>query len=74
MDPTNQAAVLETIRDAKCGRTTIMMTHKMTVMQMCDRIILVDGGQVKEEGTFKELMELRGHFASLAKGGEWLGD
>lgn len=74
LDPTNQAAVLETIRDAKCGRTTIMMTHKMTVMQMCDRIILVDGGQVKEEGTFKELMELRGHFASLAKGGEWLGD
>ncbi|KAF8331212.1 P-loop containing nucleoside triphosphate hydrolase protein [Amanita rubescens] len=74
LDPTNQAAVLETIRDAKRGRTTIMITHKMTVMQMCDRIILVDGGQVKEEGTYKELMELRGHFATLAKGGEWLGD
>ena len=74
LDPTNQAAVLETIRDAKCGRTTIMMTHKMTVMQMCDRIILVDGGQVKEEGTFKGLMELRGYFATLATGGEWLGD
>jgi ATP-binding cassette subfamily B (MDR/TAP) protein 1 len=74
LDGTNQAAVLQTLKDAKLGRTTIMVTHKMTVMRMCDRIILIDGGQVREEGTYEELMELRGHFAMLARGGEWLGD
>jgi ATP-binding cassette subfamily B (MDR/TAP) protein 1 len=43
-------------------------------MQMCDRIILIDGGQVQEGGRTKELMDLLGHFAMLARGGEWLGD
>jgi len=73
LDSSSQAAVLETIKDAKVGRTTIMVTHKLAVMQMCDRIVLVDGGEVKEEGTYKELMERRGHFATLAGGGEWIG-
>ncbi|KAF8625845.1 hypothetical protein AX17_006741 [Amanita inopinata Kibby_2008] len=74
LDPSNQAAVLETVKEAKVGRTTIMVTHKLAVMQMCDRIILVDGGEVKEEGTYDELMERRGFFATLAGGGEWIGD
>jgi ATP-binding cassette, subfamily B (MDR/TAP), member 1 len=74
LDPSSQAAVLETIKDAKVGRTTIMVTHKLAVMQMCDRIVLVDGGEVKEEGTYEGLMERRGHFATLAGGGEWIGD
>ncbi|KAF8626632.1 hypothetical protein AX15_004779 [Amanita polypyramis BW_CC] len=74
LDPTNQAAVLETIMDAKIGRTTIMVTHKLAVMRTCDRIILIDDGEVKEEGTYEELMERRGHFATLAGGGEWIGD
>ncbi|PFH48426.1 hypothetical protein AMATHDRAFT_65547 [Amanita thiersii Skay4041] len=74
LDPTNQAAVLETVKEAKVGRTTIMVTHKLSVMQMCNRIILVDGGEVKEEGTYEELMEKRGVFATLAGGGEWIGD
>ncbi|KAK2466561.1 hypothetical protein APHAL10511_001423 [Amanita phalloides] len=74
LDPANQAAVLETIKDAKVGRTTIMVTHKLAVMRMCDRIILIDDGEVKEEGTYEELMERQGHFATLAGGGEWIGD
>ncbi|KAM6501467.1 P-loop containing nucleoside triphosphate hydrolase protein [Amanita muscaria] len=74
LDPANQAAVLETIKDAKVGRTTIMVTHKLQIMKMCDRIVLVDGGEVTEEGTYEALMERRGHFAKLTGGGEWTGD
>ena len=74
LDPENQAAVLETIRNAKEGRTTVMVTHKMQVMMMCDRIIVVDGGEVKEHGTYEQLMEMKGVFATLAKGGEWVGE
>lgn len=69
LDPANQAAVLDTIRHAKVGRTTVMVTHKLPVMQTCDRILVIDAGRVAEEGTFQDLMERKGVFASLVTGG-----
>jgi ATP-binding cassette, subfamily B (MDR/TAP), member 1 len=72
LDATNQAAVIETIRRAKVGRTTLMVTHKPQVMQMCDRIVLVSDGAIAEQGTYQQLIEKRGLFAQLASGGEWM--
>ncbi|KAJ8469667.1 hypothetical protein ONZ45_g16819 [Pleurotus djamor] len=74
LDAANQAAVMETIHSAKVGRTTIMVTHKVDVMRMCDRIILVSDGRVTEQGRYDELMEKKGVFATLASGGEWQSD
>lgn len=72
LDPANQAAVLETITSAKVGRTTLMVTHKLQVMQMCDRIAVVHDGRIAEQGTYQQLMDRRGVFAQLASGGEWM--
>ena len=72
LDPANQAAVMETIKTAKVGRTTLMVTHKLQVMRMCDRILVVDNGRIAEQGTYQQLMERRGVFAQLANGGEWM--
>ncbi|KAG2130150.1 P-loop containing nucleoside triphosphate hydrolase protein [Suillus bovinus] len=74
LDPANQTAVLETIQAAKVGRTTIMVTHKVPVMKMCDRILVVEDGQVREQGTYESLMEGKGLFARLANGGEWVSE
>ncbi|KAG6899416.1 hypothetical protein C0993_010453 [Termitomyces sp. T159_Od127] len=76
LDPENQKAVLEAIGKVNDmgGRTTVMVTHKLQVMQMCDRIVLIADGQVKEEGTFNELIRRKGLFATLASGGEWVGE
>lgn len=74
LDPSNQAAVLETVRHAKVGRTTIMVTHKLPVMRMCDRILVIHNGEVAEHGTYETLMEKKGVFATLASGGEWVGE
>lgn len=74
LDPANQAVVLETIKHAKVGRTTIMVTHKVPVMRMCDRILVVHEGRIAEHGTYEQLMDRKGVFASLANGGEWGGD
>ncbi|KAG0696805.1 P-loop containing nucleoside triphosphate hydrolase protein [Suillus ampliporus] len=74
LDPANQTAVLETIRAAKVGRTTIMVTHKVPVMKMCDRILVIEDGQVREQGTYESLMERKGVFARLANGGEWVSE
>lgn len=74
LDGSNQAAVLETIRGAKVGRTTVMVTHKVPVMQMCDRILVVHDGVIAEQGTYEQLVERKGVFATLARGGEWVGE
>nr|GAT53256.1 predicted protein [Mycena chlorophos] len=71
LDPANQAIVLETVRRAKVGRTTIMVTHKLPVMQMCDRILVVHEGRIVEHGSYDQLMHRKGVFAQLANGGEW---
>ncbi|KAJ7774954.1 P-loop containing nucleoside triphosphate hydrolase protein [Mycena metata] len=71
LDAANQAVVLETIRRAKVGRTTVMVTHKLPIMQMCDRILVVHEGRIAEHGSYDQLMHRKGIFAQLASGGEW---
>ncbi|EJD01884.1 P-loop containing nucleoside triphosphate hydrolase protein [Fomitiporia mediterranea MF3/22] len=74
LDPESQAAVMETIRSVKVGRTTLVVTHKLPVMRLCDRIVVIDAGSVAEEGTYDELIASNGMFAQLARGGEWMGE
>ncbi|TFK52865.1 P-loop containing nucleoside triphosphate hydrolase protein [Heliocybe sulcata] len=74
LDSANQAAVVETIRSAKIGRTTLMVTHKLPLMRMCDRILVVDEGAIVEDGPYEDLMARNGAFARLASAGEWLGE
>ncbi|KAI0698978.1 P-loop containing nucleoside triphosphate hydrolase protein [Cerioporus squamosus] len=74
LDAANQAAVMETLREAKVGRTTLVVTHKLAMMRMCDRILVVHDGVIAEQGTYEDLMERRGVFAQLASGGEWMSD
>ncbi|KAJ7471943.1 P-loop containing nucleoside triphosphate hydrolase protein [Mycena latifolia] len=70
LDDANQAAVLDTIRHAKVGRTTVMITHKVPVMMMCDRILVVHEGRIAEQGNYEELVRRRGVFAALVSGEE----
>ncbi|KAF9564020.1 P-loop containing nucleoside triphosphate hydrolase protein [Agrocybe pediades] len=80
LDNENQANVVETIRglrdDDQGRRTTVMITHKLEVMQMCDRIVVLQDGKIVEQGTYEELMSAsdnEGVFKNLARAGEWEG-
>lgn len=48
LDPTNQKLVLETILRIKEGRTTVIITHKLAVMERCDRLLVMADGEVVE--------------------------
>ncbi|GAA5945971.1 hypothetical protein JCM3775_007566 [Rhodotorula graminis] len=72
LDPANQRAVMDTLLEVKEGRTTLIVTHKLAVMEQCDRIVVVADGVVVETGTVAELRaKPHGVFANLASGGEW---
>jgi len=74
LDGASQGAVLGALRELMQGRTALVVTHKLAVMQMCDRVVVMQDGRIAEEGKFEELLARRGVFAQLANGGEWIGD
>ncbi|PVG03933.1 P-loop containing nucleoside triphosphate hydrolase protein [Serendipita vermifera] len=73
LDAENQREVMNTIQKAKNGRTTLIVTHKLAMMQMADRILVMEDGGIAEEGSYSELMQRRGVFYKLATAGEWEG-
>ncbi len=46
-------------------RTVFIIAHRLTAVRNADRIIVVDHGQIVEEGTHAQLINLHGHYAKL---------
>ena len=65
LDNVTQRHVSNSLATLKCTR--IVIAHRLSTVQGCDRILLIDKGHVVEQGTYKELMELDGQFAELVR-------
>jgi len=48
------------------GRTTLVIAHRLATVQKADLIVVVDQGQLAEQGTHAELMAHGGVYAGLA--------
>ncbi|KAF8752313.1 P-loop containing nucleoside triphosphate hydrolase protein [Rhizoctonia solani] len=57
LDPANQDAIMDTVMAIKQDRITLIVTHKLAVMQRCDRILVVQDGVIAESGSYQELMD-----------------
>jgi ATP-binding cassette subfamily B (MDR/TAP) protein 1 len=73
LDPSTQDAVARALLEERSKhRTTLVVTHKLQLMQRCDRILVLEGGRVVEQGHYDTLIKRRGGaFAKLASAGEW---
>ncbi|CDO95998.1 unnamed protein product [Kluyveromyces dobzhanskii CBS 2104] len=60
LDATNSFAIAELIKSVLIDVTVIVITHSEQMMQVCDRLLVINKGKVKEEGSFSELLERRG--------------
>ena len=47
----------------KCTR--IVIAHRLSTIRHCDRILVIDGGKIAEDGTYEELIARNGIFAEL---------
>ena len=47
------------------GRTVVVIAHRLTTAQRCDRIGVVTGGRLAELGTHDDLVRDEGHYAAL---------
>ena len=51
------------------GRTTIIIAHRMSTIEKCNKVFVLEQGKVAEEGGFEELKgKDGGFFSNLAKG------
>ncbi len=49
------------------NRTSIIIAHRLSTIEKADKIIVMDGGKIVEEGKHTELLERNGYYASLYK-------
>ena len=63
LDNITQKKVSESLDSLKCTR--IVIAHRLSTIRQCDRIIVLDGGKIIEDGTYDELIERKGYFAEL---------
>ena len=65
LDNLTQKRVSESLDSLKCTR--IVIAHRLSTIKQCDRILVLDGGKITEDGTYDELIAQNGVFAELVE-------
>ena len=65
LDSKVEGHVIGTIMRAMQGRTSLMISHRLVTVTDCDRILVIDKGQVVEEGTHGDLLAQGGLYRQL---------
>jgi len=65
LDAESEAAVAEALARLMAGKTTLVIAHRLSTVRRADRIVVMDGGRIVEEGTHAELLERGGLYRRL---------
>ncbi len=63
LDNITQKHVSEALDSLKCTR--IVIAHRLSTIRHCDRIIVLENGRIREDGSYDELIAMGGYFAGL---------
>jgi ATP-binding cassette subfamily B multidrug efflux pump len=67
VDTETEEMIQDAIDRLMKGRTSIVIAHRLSTIQKADKIVVLDKGEIKEEGTHDELLALGGFYSQLYK-------
>ena len=67
VDSETEHLIQEAIDRLIAGKTTLMIAHRLSTLRRANRIIVVDGGKIIENGSPEELMALKGKYYKLVQ-------
>ena len=67
LDANNEREIMEHLHQFYKGRTVVVVAHRLSTVRDADNIVVLDKGQVVEEGTHEELTARRGVYYKLVK-------
>ena len=65
LDSEVEAAIQQSLDTLMADKTVIAIAHRLSTIARMDRLIVLDGGRIVEQGTHHELLRLNGHYAAL---------
>ncbi len=65
LDARSEHQMIESLADLSSTKTLLLITHKLSALNMVDRIIVLQDGHIAEEGSMQELLTSKGYFAEL---------
>ena len=67
LDSSTEKLVQSAINKMQQGRTTIIIAHRLSTIQNADRIIVLKDGEIIEQGSHNELLEISGEYSKLTQ-------
>ncbi|GER59487.1 ABC transporter ATP-binding protein [Patiriisocius marinus] len=67
LDANNEKAIMEKLAEFLKNRTAIIVAHRLSTVRNADNIIVLENGQIVEEGTHEQLTALKGDYYELVK-------
>ena len=67
LDANNEKEIMEHLHTFYRGRTVVVVAHRLSTVRDADNIVVLDKGQIAEEGTHEELTAKRGIYYKLVK-------
>lgn len=67
VDAQTEARILQNLRSALAGKTTVIVSHRLAAVRDATRIIVLEGGRIVEEGTHADLIRREGKYWELVR-------
>ncbi|MEZ5215281.1 MAG: ABC transporter ATP-binding protein [Ilumatobacteraceae bacterium] len=68
LDPASEALIIEALSNLPSGRTAIVIAHRLTTIEHADRIVVVEGGRIVDQGDHGQLMARGGTYRDFRTG------